>query len=210
MSALARALMVLTGRCLGEERRAWALAMEAEFDAAEEDGRSLAFAVGCLSVAWREMPRLAVGRLVLANHALALGLLIPVAFFQFAYAIGLCTGPGGPYGLVAAAAGSQDDLLVQPQLSAIPALLMLWVILGIGHLRLAWVLLDCDWGRVVKTLALIGSATLTLLVVMKLLSLDATSLLPQAAALAVELAFILAGARWHARLFPDATPEAYS
>ena len=183
--------------------------MEAEFEAANEDGQPLAFAAGCLIAAWREMPRRAEGRLALANHALALGLLIPVAFLQFAYAIGLSTGGRGPYGLLAAT-GARDPLLVDPQLSAVPALLVLWFILGIGHLRLAWVLLDGDWWRVIRTSSLIASGTLTLFVVTEMLFLDATPLLPQGAALAMELTFILVAARWHARIFPNAALETHA
>jgi len=83
-AAVSRALMALAICCLGESRREWALAMRGEFEAAIEEREPLAFAAGCLIAAWREMPKHAEGRLVLANHALALGLLVPVAVFQFA------------------------------------------------------------------------------------------------------------------------------
>ena len=62
--------------------------MQGEFDAAIADGRPLTFAVGCLIAAWREMPTQAQGRFVLANYALALGLLVPTAGLQFACVIG--------------------------------------------------------------------------------------------------------------------------
>ncbi len=71
--------MALAVRSLGEHRIAWAQAMAAEFKAAEEDGRPLRFALGCLIGAWRMMPAHAEGRFVLASYALSLGVLIPVA-----------------------------------------------------------------------------------------------------------------------------------
>ena len=89
ITGLATAVMSLARRCLGENRREWALAMQGEFDAAIADDRPLAFAVGCLIAAWREMPAQGQGRFVLANYALALGLLVPTAGLQFAFVVGL-------------------------------------------------------------------------------------------------------------------------
>jgi len=68
-----------------------------------------------------------------------------------------------------------------------PALLVLWLLLGMGHLRLAWVLLERDWPRIIKAAALIGAAAVTLLIVMEVLLLDAASLMLQAATLMIEL-----------------------
>src|SRR4051812_24139343 len=56
-AALARALIALATACLGYGRREWALAMQAELEAAAEHDRPIAFAAGCLLAAWREMPR---------------------------------------------------------------------------------------------------------------------------------------------------------
>src|SRR5438270_392699 len=50
-AAFARALMALAARCLGTDRYEWGLAMEAEFEAAVEDGNQFAFATGCLIAA---------------------------------------------------------------------------------------------------------------------------------------------------------------
>jgi len=92
-------------------------------------------------------------------------------------------------------------------LNAVPCLLALWLLLGIGHLRLAWALVDCDWSRVVKVCALIGATMVTLFIVMGVLLLDVTFLISQVPALAIELAGLLAAERWHARIFPNAAPE---
>lgn len=202
-AGVSRALMSLATCCLGESRREWALAMEAEYDAAAEAGAPFAFAAGCLIAAWREMPNRQEGRLTLANYALALGLLIPVACLQFGCAIGLFTG----HGFLLAIGGSPDPYLAGPQLGAIPALMILWLVLGMGHLRLAWVLVDRDWSSVVKVGALMAAATVTLFGFMGVLFLDATALLVQLAVLAIEFVAVLAAARWHARLFVNLAPE---
>lgn len=195
--ALAKAVMTLATASLGENRREWAFAMEGEFEAAIEDGTSLAFATGCLIAAWREVPRQAEGRLVLANYALALGLLIPMAVLQFAQAVGVTLTIGD----------SPNPYLAWSQLTAAPILLILWVLLGMGHLRLAWALVERDWLGVMRVGALIGAAMITLFLFMGVLFLDVGALLSQAVALAFELTAILAAARGQARLVSNTTVE---
>jgi hypothetical protein len=205
---VSRAVMSLAVRCMGENRREWALAMQAEFEVATAQGEPFAFAAGCLIAAWCEMPKHAEGRLVLANYALALGLLIPMAVFQFASAIGFSSiliGGGTDATLLAGA--SPNPYAAYMQLNAAPCLLVLWLLLSIGHLRLAWALVDRDWSRVLKVSALIGATMVTLLIVMGVLLLDVTFLISQVPALAIELAGLLAAHRWHARIFPSAAPE---
>jgi hypothetical protein len=207
ITGLATAVMSLAGRCLGENRREWALAMQGEFDAAIADGRPLAFAVGCLIAAWREMPTQGQGRFVLANYALALGLLVPTAGLQFAFVVGLprsFLGQGGLYTLLAPGSAG-DPYLADAHASAIPTLLLLWVLLGAGHLRIAWVLLERDWSRVISTAALTVAVSATLVIFTGVLLLDDAAVALQAALLAMELSAIFASARWHARLFPSAS-----
>ena len=205
IEALSRALMTLATCCLGEARREWALAMQAEFEEANQARTPLSFACGCLIAAWRELPRHAEGRLSLASHMLALGLLIPLAFFQFGCGLGLSTAHGGlDTGL--GPRGSQDPYLASAQLMATPALHILWLMLGAAHLRLAWVLLERDWSSVVKTGALIAAAVVTLFIVMAVLLVDNGSRMVLAAELAIETIFILGLARWHERIFLNTTP----
>ena len=215
--ALSRAVMSLAICGFGESRHEWALAMRAEFDEAVAEGKPLAFAAGCLVAAWREMPNHAEGRLVLANYALALGLLIPMAVLQFAVALGSSSVFIGGVAFSGATLGAaQSPALPLLQFCGAPCLLALWPLLGIAHLRLAWVLVDRDWTRVVKVSALIGATLATLFVLtVGALVLDATLVMMQAAALvtlqdaamAIELTAVIAVARRHARLFPDAAPE---
>jgi hypothetical protein len=203
--ALARALMHLAVCCLGRSRQEWARAMQAEFEAVEETANKLLFAGGCLIASWREVPRHAEGRFGLITHMLAIGLLIPIACLQFAYAIGLTMGPHGFY-VMLVATGSDAPYAADAQLSGIPALLLLWTLLGVAHLQLAWVLLERDWDRIVKIGAMIAAATLTLILFMELLTLHIGTLLMQAGVLTTELIVILAVARWHDHIFRDGVP----
>lgn len=208
-AAISRAVMALAICCLGESRREWALAMQAEFDEALADGKPFAFAIGCLLAAWREMPGHAEGRLVLANYTLALGLVLPMAVVQIVLPFGfssLLAGGEGSTGVLLAGATTRNPVLAC-QFDAAPSLLALWLMLGAGHLRLAWVLVDRDWGRVVKTCAFIGAALVTMYLLMALLVLDLTFVTLQTAAMAIELWVLVAVARWHAQVLPDAAPE---
>lgn len=196
--------MSLAASCLGEERREWALAMQGEFEAAAERGEALAFAAGCLLAALREMPKFEQGRLAIASHALAIGLLIPMGFVQLSWAAGfpnLLTGPDGPYRMLSGA-GAHGLFLADAQLSALPVFLVVWLLLGIGHIRLAWLLVEREWERVIGIGLAIAATGVTLFIFAELLSFDVASLFPQAAMLGVEAAFVLVVARWQARMFP--------
>lgn len=204
-AAVARALMALATCCLGESRRDWALAMQAEYDAAAAEGAQLGFAAGCLITAARAMPGHAEGRRMLADHALALGLLVPMAFVQFACAIGLSGGQGGIYGMLAMD-GGHDPFMANAQFSAMPVLLVLWLLLGIYHLRLAWRLLDRDWQSVVQAGAMIAAAMLTLVILVSVLQLQAAFLAPIVGMLAVEAIFLFALAQWNGGAAAQAWP----
>lgn len=199
IQAISRLVMQLAASCLGEARREWAFAMQAEFEEAKEDRTTLAFACGCLIAACRELPRHAEGRLGLAGHAIALGLLIPLALSQFGNGLGLSTADGGFHPVLIPGA-------LEGRAIAMPALHILWLVLGAGQLRLAWVLLERDWDGVVKAGALIAAAAVTLSVFMEVLALDTGALTGLAAGLAVETIFILFLARCHARIFPNKAP----
>jgi len=203
----ARAVMSLAGQCLGTGRREWALAMQAEFEAAAEDGKPFAFAIGCLIVAWRELVKQGEGRLLLAKYVLALVLLIPMAALQFEQAIGFSIFPvtGGTHGMLASGA-RPNPYLIWSQCSAVPLLLMLWMLLGIAHLCLAWVLVEGDWPRTIKCGAMIGAATITLSLFTGVLMLDTSPLIMQVRELGIELAAIILAGQWHARL-SRASPE---
>ena len=205
--ALSRAVMSLASRSLGTRRRTWAMAMEAEFGAAVEDGRPLLFALGCLIAAWREIGKQSEGRLIVANYALALGLLIPMAALQFQQATGfLSAAEGQPFGVPGAGAGP-NPYLIWSHNSAIPILLIIRLLLGTAHLCLAWMLVEGDWPRVVKCGTLIGAAMITLSLFTGVLMLDLSPLRAQFADLAIELGAVVVFSRWHIRVLSDATPE---
>jgi hypothetical protein len=205
--ALSRALMSLARRSLGSDRLAWGMAMEVEFEEAVDDGKPLMFAVGCLIAAWREIGKHSEGRLTLASYALALGLLIPMAAVQFQQAVDFLSSADGPsLGMPAAGAGL-NSYLIWSQSSATPILLIMWLLLGVTHLCLAWMLVEGDWIRVVKCGTLIAAAMITLSLFTGILMLDMSPLAVPIAELAIEFAAIGTMFRWHGRVFPLASPE---
>lgn len=207
--ALPRAMMAIATAFLGDHRRDWAVAMRAEFIVAVEHGRPMAFAFGCLTTALQDMPRHNEGRLTLASYCLALGLFVPMAAADLARVLDFLlgfAGEGVPGGAMLAGAAT-NPVVGWSQVRAAPALMLLWVALSIGHLCLAWFLVERDWSRIVRVGAAIGAALVTLLFLVEMLLLDVTALIPQFAIVAIEfLAFVIA-ARWHAEIAQDAPDE---
>lgn len=197
---LARMIMTLATCCLGEARRDWALAMQGEFEAAREAGKPLAFATGCLIAACREMPRHQEGRFALANHGLALGVLLPIAGLQLLCAAGLAFPQGTALHGAPAPGSAQEFWLADAYLAAVPLLLGLWSLLCVLHLRLAWLLLERDWQGVIRVGSLIAAGTLTLLLFSGVLLVDDRRTVLQAGIVTIELMAIAASAQWHARL----------
>lgn len=205
--AVSRALLSVASRSLGSDRRTWAMAMEAEFEAAVEDRRPFLFALGCLFSAWRELGKHSEGRLILANYALALGLLIPMAALQFQQAVGFLSPAGGPPFGITSAADGPNLYLIWSQNSAIPILLITWLLLGMAHLCLAWMLVEGDWPRIVKCGTLIGAAMVTMSLFMGVLMLDLSSLSAQVAELAIEFVAVVSISRWHIRVLARASRD---
>lgn len=206
-AAVSRALLALASRSLGSDRRTWAMAMEAEFEAAVEDRRPFLFALGCLFAAWREIGKHSEGRLIVATYALALAVLIPIAAMQFQQAVGfLSSAEGPPFGNPSASDGP-NLYLIWSQNSAIPVLLITWLLLGMAHLFLAWMLVEGDWPRIVKCGTLIGAAMITLSLFMGVLMLDLSSLRAQVAELAIEFVAVVSISRWHTRVLADASRD---
>jgi hypothetical protein len=208
--AIARAVMALAVASLSESRRQWSLAMQMEFETAVEEGKPLLFAIGCLTAAWREMVTREEGRFLLTSYALALGLMLPMAALQIGCAVtGLPYLYPGQTGLRGALlqGGAQEALLRGVYQAAVPSLSLLLLLLGLGHLRIAWAMLDRDWSRVQRTGMLTLAAAATLVIFMSTLFLDGRQAMLQAAVLAIELATLSVVARWHTQLFPAPLAE---
>ncbi len=183
------------------------MAMEAEFEAAVDDRRPFLFALGCLFAAWREIGKHSEGRLIVATYALAFGVLIPMAAMQFQQAVGfLSSADGPPFGNPSASDGP-NLYLIWSQNSAIPVLLITWLLLGMAHLFLAWMLVEGDWPRIVKGGTLIGAAMITLSLFMGVLMLDLSSLRAQVAELAIEFVAVVSISRWHTRVLANASRD---
>jgi len=197
---VSRALVALAARSLGGRRRIWAEAMEAELEAAIEDGRPLPFAIGCLFAAWRELPGFPEGRITLTTHALAIGVIVPLAGLSFwAALLGYPYLAFGHVGVSGFVAGRSDQipLLTVGQWASAPALTLLVLLQSAGQLQLAWFLLDRNWERVGAVGHLNAATLTTLLLVTGMLGILDTSILVPITALTAETLVLLALARWH-------------
>ncbi|MBJ7499454.1 MAG: hypothetical protein JHC57_06850 [Sphingopyxis sp.] len=196
-TSIARAMVTLASACMEEKHSEWGLAMQAELEEAIAAGKPLRFAVGCLAASLRRMPVHNEGRFSLTAHAFALGLLIPVAALQTGLALF-----GFPHSLARGSAltSGQNALLGGMYHATIPLLVALMLVLAIGHLGMAWLLLNRDWQRVVKAGALTLSTMIAIVTFMSVLNLEVGLALLQCAILMVELAVLGGLASWHADL----------
>lgn len=205
--SVARGIMTLAVCCLCQSRRAWSAAMRAEFEVAVEDGHALSFALGCFATACRELVTREEGCFTLTTYTLVLGVMLPMAALQTGCALfGLPYLYPGRTGLSGAVLDGrvQEGFLRGVYQSAVPSLTLIVLLLGIGHLCVAWAMLEGNWGRV-RRLALLGLATMvTLIGLIGVLFLDGSRAVLQALVLTIEFATIMTVARWHARLFHDA------
>lgn len=196
--ALARLLMALATCWLGDARRDWAQAMRGEFAEAVDAGEGLGFAAGCLTSAMRAMWAQPEGRFTLATHMLAVGVLVPMAallivsaalgfpYLAFETVGAQALGSGWPH--VAVNAGNR---------SGVPLLALLTGAIGIGHVAIAWALLERDWERLAR-FARIGAAMLATTVAFSaILFLYDPCALPQLAIVCVELGLVWIAMRWH-------------
>lgn len=191
---IARGVMALALASFGQDRRDWADAMAAEFDTAEADGRALEFALGCLVTGWREMPMRWEGRFTLTSYAVALGLILPMAAMQVMSAV-----VGYRY-LLPNPARPESTLFTGAYQAAIPSLGIVMLLLGVGHLAIAWQLLERRWNAVALLWAINAAASVTLVLVGAALFLDGSLIVRPLLALGAELALIPALAWWRTQL----------
>ena len=211
MSAgLPQALMALSVCCLGDRRRVWARAMEAEFEIATEHGRPLAFAAGCLVAAWREMPHHREGRFALASHGVVLGLILPMASLMFWAA--LHGFPFVEFQLPAFGSATGEGpailLLNTGSIGIAPSLTLLVLLLAATHPLVAWLLLERDWTRAATVARVGAAATMTLLIFTAVCGVVQIRLLLPVVCLAAQSLAVLALARWHGQLSDDIGFEA--
>ena len=198
---LSRALMTLAHRCLGEEGRSWAEAMAAEFETAAEDGHPLSFAAGCFHAALRSMPTCNEGRFLLTSYAVALILILPIAAVEISMVV---TGLPHLFSEQAQWGGGMSRgqmlLIGNTFMVAWPSLALLLLVSGAAQLRLAWLILECDWQRAVSTGIAFLSATMTLALVLGCLLVDIRQAVILSAVLGIEMVAISGLGSWHADL----------
>jgi hypothetical protein len=202
-ATLARSLIALASRTLGDQRQAWAQAMRSELEVAIEDGKPLIFAAGCLVAAARQLPGFPEGRLTIASHALAIGLIVPlgalclwVGLLGYPY---LAFGNVGISGFIAGRS-EQIPLLVYGEWGLAPALTLAVLLQAAGQLLLAWFLLERNWSRVAALARLNVATLISFILVTGLLAVIDSSMMLPIAALITETLAILALAWWHDHL----------
>lgn len=198
---VARAMMAVAARCLGMSRREWATAMEAELHAAAEAGEALSFAGGCLVAAWREMPAHEEGRFALASHFLAVGVIVPMAALLLSSVVfGFSFLTPRELGLASSLGSGEPVFVNYANQTGLPLMALVTLVLGLGHLLMAWAMLERDWLRV-AALGRIGAALMATMVIFTgILFLYEACALPEAAAIVLELGAIRSLVRWHAEL----------
>ena len=197
---LAWTIVALAARTLGTRHADWAQAMKAELDVAIDDGRPMSFAAGCLLASWRQMLRFSEGRLTLASHLLAIGIIVPLAalwlwlgLLGYPY---LAIGNVGVWGFIEGRS-EQIPLLLVGEWSLAPALTMVILLQSVGQLLLAGFMLERDWPRV-SSVARYNAATLTtLLLVTSIIAGVGYGVLFGITALITETLAVLALAWWH-------------
>lgn len=203
--ALSRAMMTLNAACLGAERTEWAAAMHAEFEEAVDADEPFRFALGCLSSAVPGLFTREEGRRAVARHVLATGILLPMAVL-----ILMSVAQGFPYLTTdVIEPGHTGDIgpvlsITAANRAGLPLLALLTTAIGLGHLAIAWALLERDWPMVAK-LGQVGAALLvSMLIFAAILSMGDPRALPQAIIIALELATVWSVARWQESQATDA------
>jgi hypothetical protein len=203
MARISRGLMALAVCALGDHRREWALAMQAEFQAASDDGKSLRFAIGCLMAVCRDLPTHEEGRFAVSSHVFALAVLVPLAALMISSIL-----IGFPASYLERVVlpdlfgmgSEQTPLLSDGNKSAVPAFAMLVLLLAALKLRMAWLALDRDYARLIKVGLLSAAATATLVIFSTVVFVHPLAACAQIALLAAELIAAWSLAQWHSRL----------
>ena len=167
--------------------------MRAELAVAEEQGRALSFALGCLLAAGRALPAQREGRFALASYALALCVVMPLSALLL-----LAAATGYPY-----VAEGQRSPLNDGEVALVPALMLLMLALALAQSLFAWFVVERAWMRAISATLFGAAASATLAPLTALLSMDVLPELLLLVVLATETAALLALARWQAR-FPGA------
>ncbi|KPF78332.1 hypothetical protein IP88_04035 [alpha proteobacterium AAP81b] len=199
ITALGRGIMALAVRWLGEERRDWGLAMEAEFEAAAVAGEPLGFALGCLAAAIRQAPTHEEGRFRMASHLLAMGILLPIGALLLSSVL-----RGFPFLVLEHGGTAWLPGLGTPELAVndgnavgLPLMALLTVASGAGHAGMAWLVLERDWVRVALLGRMAAAQVVTMLIFSGIFFPGDLCAFPQSVLIAVELCAVCTLVRWH-------------
>lgn len=203
---IARGVMKLALAALGPHRGEWAMAMRAEFTAAEEDGGELSFALGCLATAWRELPSHHEGSLTLSRYTFAIGLLLPPAALLLAglwYGYPWVAPPfAGEIASFARVSTGSPAIIHVANASSVPHLATLLLLRAACLVLVAWFAVEADWDRVAAIQRLGTAATITLTLFAAIVVADFTCVILPLLALGIEFLSITLLRHWHSKHQP--------
>lgn len=147
------------------------------------------------------MPAHAEGRLCLTRHALAFGLIVPVAALLLAGAVAGLVYPDfahvGVFTLFVEAERA-PDFMHGGNRAAAPVVTALTAAIAGMHFGIGWAMLDRDWTRVAALARLGVAMTITLVVFASLAVLDVARTLLPVAGMSLEVLALVALVRLHA------------
>ena len=206
---LARAVMKLAMAGLGSDRREWAAAMHAEFAMAAEAREGLSFAFGCLSTAWRELPRHRHGQLALSRYTFSMGLFLPAAallltglWFGYPWVEPPYADEIASFARLSTGAPTTIHLA---NASAVPQLANLLLLRVVGLVLVAWFSAEADWNKAAAIQRFNAAVTTTLALFAAIVVADFTCVVLPLLALGAEFMALALLRRWHEA---DAVAEA--
>jgi hypothetical protein len=142
---------------------------------------------------------------MLANHALVLLAIVPMATFHLGCAVSgarfLLHGPDHYYAMLMAG-NLHQRAMAGAYRAAMPVLTTLVLLLGAGHMLIAWNALACRWHRVRRLWLIESLLALVLIATIALTIPSVFGMAVQLAALGLELCILPLLARWHGRMSP--------
>ncbi|MEN3972994.1 hypothetical protein WJS89_09980 [Sphingomicrobium sp. XHP0235] len=184
-------------RCASREDRDWALAMCCEYEEVRRTGGGVDFLAGCLLAIAGRLLRHAEGRHALARHMVVLGMILPVAIFQFGCALsGILLMRNGTDAYHAGLAHQGLGQAARLYLESAPIMTLLLLILALAHAATGWLLLDRNWRGVAVTGTVTALVTVALVANIAAISAETSGMTLHGALLGVEIVVLAALYLW--------------
>ena len=197
MSALETLLRKLMLRCALPEDRDWALAMCCEYEEVRRTGGGVGFLAGCLFAIAGRLLRHTEGRDAIARHMVVLGIVLPIAIFQFGCALsGVMLMRSGSDAFHASLV--QQGLVAEASryLQFAPVVTLSLITLALAHAATGWLVLDRNWRGIAVSGTVTALVTLVLVSTIAAISTETFGLALHGALLGIELVLLAALYFW--------------